>query len=474
MASRYNTLLKDTLIFGLGNLDSKLILFLMVPLYTNYMTSAEYGTVGLVFTMAQLFNPFLSLVIFDAVSRFGLSKNEKRENVLLIGYVVLCFSIVAGLILVPVVGLYGAVSEWTWYLYLYIIVSITNSIEFRFLKAKGRNKSCAFISVVQTALSASLNFFFLVFLSMGVQGCLVAYIMSNLTIDVIIFIAGDYWQDLKKAYFDEDLFKRMVFYSAPLILNNISWWVIHSSDKVMIEAMISVAALGIFTAASKIPALINVMVAIFQQAWGISAVREIETTNDGRYYSSVFKYLFLFTSCACIVFVSIMKFFMRYYVGEAFRDAWHYVPLLLVSAVFASVASYYGTMYGALKKSVNNMLTTLLAAVVNIAVNWIFIPITGIWGAVIGTVVSYIVLSFARMFDVQRYLEITTNWKTYLPNCLIIIIQAILVSFDIHIVIVSVLALVLFVIINFTDIRILIWHIIGAIKGISGRLLKVN
>ncbi len=73
MSSRYKTLIKDFFIFGLGSIGSKLILFLLVPLYTNYMTDAEYGISDLVFTTAQLVAPFLSVVIFDAVTRFGLS-----------------------------------------------------------------------------------------------------------------------------------------------------------------------------------------------------------------------------------------------------------------------------------------------------------------------------------------------------------------------------------------------------------------
>ena len=62
MASRYKPLLKDTVIFGLGNLGKKLILLLMVPLYTNFMSDAEYGIAELVFTAAQLMAPFISVV----------------------------------------------------------------------------------------------------------------------------------------------------------------------------------------------------------------------------------------------------------------------------------------------------------------------------------------------------------------------------------------------------------------------------
>lgn len=461
MTSRYRTLFKDTLIFGLGNLGTKLILFLMVPLYTNYLTKAEYGIADLVFTVAQLMAPFISVVIFDAVIRFGLSDSERKEDILLVGVIVLGMSAVLGLVFTPIIGIYKTLAEWKWYLYAYVISNIADSIGFCYLKAKGKNKTFAILSVVQTGLMASLNVFFLVYRSMGIRGYLLAYILSEIAVDIGLFFAADVVRDLKRAHFDRELFKKMVLFSSPLILNNVSWWVIQSSDKVMVEVMVSAAALGIYTAAAKIPALINVMVSIFQQAWGISAVKEFESTNDKEYYSTVLRYLFLFISGACIVFVAFMKIFMNHYVGEAFLDAWHYVPLLLVSAVFAGIAGYFGSMYSAIKKSVNNMVSTAIAAAVNLLLNWIFIPITGVWGAVIGTIAAYITIAFVRLFDVKRFVTIEIKWRTFLPTMLIIIFQAIFVSLDYHLYLVSVMAAISYFAINYKDIKSLVSRIMS-------------
>ena len=74
MNVKYTILLKDTFIFALGSFGSKIILFFMVPLYTNYMTTEEYGIADLVFTVAQFLTPIMSIVIHDAVIRYGLSK----------------------------------------------------------------------------------------------------------------------------------------------------------------------------------------------------------------------------------------------------------------------------------------------------------------------------------------------------------------------------------------------------------------
>lgn len=64
MNNKYNKLVKDTLIFALGSIGSKFILFFLVPLYTNCLTTEQYGIADLVFTIAQIFIPIISLVIF--------------------------------------------------------------------------------------------------------------------------------------------------------------------------------------------------------------------------------------------------------------------------------------------------------------------------------------------------------------------------------------------------------------------------
>ena len=94
----------------------------------------------------------------------------------------------------------------------------------------------------------------------------------------------------------------------------------------------------------------------------------------------------------------------------------------------SALAAYNGSMYGALKKSVNNMLSTLTAAIVNLIVNYITILLFGIWGAMIGTVTAYLVLAFIRIIDVKRFVDIGINWKKLIGNTIIIMLQVIITS----------------------------------------------
>lgn len=445
---KYKLLLKDTLIFAVGSLGSKLILFFLVPLYTNYMSTAEYGTADLVGSFSQLVIPFSALVINEAVIRFGLKTSERKENVLLSSFFVLTFSVfVAGLICFGL-SFYKPLSEWWMYLYIHVIFANIAEVEKAYLKVKNRNRTLAIISIGHTAVLAISNIILLTVYRTGVRGYLISNILSSAFTVTSIFFAAGIYRDIKNSSFEVRLMKQMVIYSAPLVFSNISWWVIHSSDKIMIESMINASALGIYTAATKIPSLINVIIAIFNQAWGLSTIREVESGNDRRFFGDVFSKFSTLLFAAAIFFTCLIKPFMHVYVGKEFTNAWQYTPLLLSAAVFYSISAFIGSLYAALEKSVNNMWTTILCAIINVVVNYIFISRVGVWGAIVGTITAYFIIAVLRIADVKKYVSIVSNLRQLVGNIILMIIHAILVSMNLHILVVSTVTIVLFVLNN--------------------------
>lgn len=162
-------------------------------------------------------------------------------------------------------------------------------IEFAYLKVENKNRKYALYSIAQTALLCTFSILFIAKFHLGVRGYLESDIISGLLIAGVIFFSEKLWNSLRRASFDRHLLIQMLSFSAPLVLDKISWWIIHSSDKIMIEFMLGATALGLYTVASKIPSLINVVITIFQNAWGISSIREMESSNDSEYYSTVFR-----------------------------------------------------------------------------------------------------------------------------------------------------------------------------------------
>lgn len=453
MKNKYTDLFKNIFIFALGSLGSKLILFLLVPLYTNFMTAEEYGISELVFTVSELLLPFISVTIYDAVIRFGLMKGQKPENVLLSALLVLAAGSVVLLCVAPLIGFYAELSRWNWYLCIYVIVSMFAMVIKNYLKVKDRNRLFAIISVLQTLVLAVLNVLLVAHFRMGVQGYLLSYIVSSMLSIVGMLLTGEIWKALKAAQIEKKLIKKMVLFSAPLILNNISWWLVQSFNKVLVELMLGAAYLGIYTVATKIPSLISVINSVFTQAWGLSAVKEIESTRETDFYGNVLAIYQTVVFGAAVLIISVTKPFMQIYVGEDFRDAWRYVPLLLAGASFSAISTYYGSLYSALKKSVNNMLTAILGALVNVTLCLLLLPRIGLWGAAVATALSYVVIAVSRMFDVQRYMHIRLDLVRFFGNAGLVLLQAVLVSCDFHVYAVSGLSILVFLAINGTAIK---------------------
>lgn len=446
MRNKVKNLLKDTIVFAFGTLGSKAILFLMVPLYTNYMSAEQYGVAELVITIGQLIVPIMALSIWEAVLRIGLSSGQKKADVLCNSLIVLGIGMILMILITPVLGFYRSIKEWKWYLCFYCMLYCLVQVELNYLKVVGKNKLFAGLSLLQTVVLAALNMIFIVKMNLGIKGYLLSIIISSMISASLIFMLGKYAEELKSARFNRKLSNEMVSYSAPLIITNISWWLIHSSDKIMIEWMLTGVELGIYTVATKIPGLINVITSVFSQAWGISSIKEIETSNDNTFYTKVFETYSMCIFGVVIVFSVIIKPFMRLYVGAEFMVAWYYVPILLVAAAFAALSSFMGNLLCALKKSSHCMWSTMVGAVINIGFNYMFIKQIGLWGALIGTLSAQMGIAVIRAIDVIRNMELKIGWKKFIVDVVVVIVQAVLVSCNLHINLISVVGLGLFII----------------------------
>ena len=454
MNQKVKKLIGDMGIFALGALGSKIVLFLLLPIYTNVLSDSEYGIADLVFTVGDLVLPFISLAIYNGLLRYGLIQGKRQDSILNTTILFVIGSILT-VAFTPLVGLYEPINEWKWYMCAYVIVHFSRSNALVYLKVEDKNKVYSALSILQALLLVGFNVLFLIVLKIGIKGYLLSTILSNAVLSVLAFSIGGLHKDLQQATFNRPLFKEMVIYSIPFIFNDVSWWVIHSSDKIMIEWMIGGAALGIYTAASKIPSLINVLTSIFSQAWGLASIKEYDSTNDAKFYSTVFRYYSVAMFGATILIVSITKPFMDIYVGEAFKDSWHYVPLLLVSASFNAISTFAGGLFGAIKQSKSIMTTTIIAGIANILINFFLIPVIGIYGAVVGTVSAYSVVAFFRLIILnKKVLDIDFQFKRLIVEVLIMLVHASLISAGFHITIVSIIAICCFVLITKQDLKV--------------------
>ncbi len=452
-SGKYRNLISDTTVFAVGNLGSKIISFFLVPLYTNYLTTAEFGTADYVISCANLIVPIASLVIQDAVLRFGLSKDCDKQIVLKNATLVFAFGCIISFLSLFLFAPSSILYEWKYYLFAISVSNMAWNIMSSYSKACDKNKQFAFAGMLYTFILAIVNILLLVVWPIGVKGYLTANILATIIPIIFLMISTDAFSSVLNSKYDKKLLKTMLNYSLPLIANNLSWWILNSSDKFMIEIFCDSSQLGLYAAAGKIPALISIVNTIFSQAWSISAIKEIEGEGEKQFYSNVFSafsFVVFFFAC-CVLFV--LKFFMKLYVGPDFYNSWVYVPMLIVGTVYFAFGSFFGAIYGAFKKNVSVTITTLIAAVINASINLALMPAYGVLIAAFSTAVSFFYVGTARMLGSRKFFKFEIDFKRFVINSVLLIVQAILITLNHAGYLVNSLFIVAFVIVNLKSLR---------------------
>lgn len=402
--SRSSYLLKNTAIFTLGNLATKVISFFLVPLYTNVLTTHEYGVVDLVTTVAMVAIPVLTLNISESVMRFNLDQGANQDRITKIGMTILLGTIVIGLLLIPGCNLFSEFSGLGVFVYFYCITSAASQIFLANLRGKELLVQYSVGNVLHTLLIAVFNIVFLLGFKWGIKGYLLAYILANAMIAFYALVAGKGYKAVR-ARIEKKKLKEMLRYSIALIPNSFMWWIMNSSDHLMVAGMIGVAANGIYVISYKLPNLISTLIGIFNQAWGYSAIKEKNARDAEEYSNSVFRSLIAITMIVGVGMMTFIKPFLKFYVSEDFFVAWKCTPFLIVGCVFMTFGTFMGTSYTVYKDSKGFVFSGMFGAALNIFLNLILIPRIGTVGAALATCASYIAVFIFRAIDTRKYLK---------------------------------------------------------------------
>ena len=445
--SKNKYLLKNTIVFAIGNFATKLITFLLVPLYTNALSTEQFGIVDLLYTVCSFLIPVFSFNIVESVLRFSLDKKKNNNEIMSIALVSILFMIFTSLIMIPILGVFKNFAEYKFLLYLYLITFGSSQIFLVNLKGQEKLKLYSLGNFLYALLVASLNIYLLLIIKIGISGYFLAYIISNILIIIYGMIFGNIKEIIKNFHFDKKLFKDMTKYSIVLIPTTFMWWIMNFLDRIMVTNFVSLSANGIYAVSYKIPTILTVVSSIFTQAWLFSAVKEKDSEDNESYTNKVFEFLAFGTIVIGALLVIIVKPLFKIYVAIDYYEAWKYVPYLMIGYVFLNLSTFISTTYNVHKDSKGYLFSAVSGAIVNCILNIILIPIIGVHGAALATMLSYIAVFLYRLKDTKKYLRINISYKflysstsliaisllTYIQNIYVLLIQLLLLISTVYI-----------------------------------------
>lgn len=428
--SRTNYLASNVLIFTIGTIGTKLIVFFLVPLYTVVLNTGEFGTVDLITTISAIAVPIFTLNICESVMRFSLDKGSDSKKITQIGTYILILGSIAALIIIPICSMVNLLTQYSVLVYFYLITYASSQLFLYDLRGKELLKEFSFGSILQTFMIASLNILFLLYFKLGIYGYFLAYIVANLLTTVYAIFVGKSMKAFVIRKFDIPLTKDMVKYSVLLIPNSIMWWIINSSDRIMVTRMINIEANGIYAVSYKLPIMISTFSHIFNQAWSYSAIKEEGAVDESEYNNRVLKFLTSGAMLVGITITAITKPLLKIYVSESYYSAWKYVPFLAIGCTFMIIATFMATSYTVHKDSLGYLLSSSFAAIINIVLNLILIPVIGIYGAAMATGISYVAVFLFRLINTKKYIKYNLNIKEFWCGTIMLIIVSLLTYLD--------------------------------------------
>lgn len=428
MNKKVRELSSNTLLFTISNFGSKVVSFLMVPLYTAVLSTEQFGVIDLLSTTVQLLIPIFTLNIQDAVLRFTIRDEFNKGNILNTALQILFFSSLGLSVLMIILSHYFDNNYLAFLFFSFVFGSLYN-ISSMYLKATNKVKIIAIFGIAQTVLICLLNIIFLIFIPLGENGFFIANTLGFFLCDIGIIYYGKLYKLVKIKLADRILFKRMISFSVPLVINSISWWVNNASDRYILTFFCGASVNGIYSAAYKVPTIVTTIQSIFYNAWSISAIKEFDPNDQDSFLGRVYSIYSVTSIFLCSILILCNKLVSRILFAGEFYIAWKYVPFLLCGAVFNGLALFLGCFFTATNKTKDISSTTLVGAVINILLNVFLIPLYGGYGAAFATLVGYLITWITRTVKLRKIIKLKVNWKFHIISLILLVIQSILAVF---------------------------------------------
>ena len=402
----------------------------MLPVYTAVLSREEFGTSDLISSTVSLLAPVLTIAISEACMRFALDKSRDTRQVFSVGIKTLLIGSLFFVLLGPVLKKLPGINGYYVLFAFLFVTTIINSFLNYFGRGIQKVKIVGIGGIVSAFTAVGCNLLFLLVFKWGVKGYLLSMIFAHVAASVTLFVGGKMGRYLTWDS-PRPLVKEMTTYSLPLVPNKLSWWVTHMSNRYVLNHFCGVADVGIYSAASRMPAIIDTFRGIFIEAWQLSMIAEYEKKDSDAFFNSIFKAYTVFMLLITSGLILFSKLLGTVLYAKEFFSAWQYAPLLLLSVFFGSMVSFYSPIYLAHKKTNRLFVFTAVGAVLTIVFNFILVPLISISGAAVASVISYFCIYFSMSLDAQKYINLTSDTIIFKLSYIILTAQAFLISFDI-------------------------------------------
>ncbi len=406
MIEKIKSLSKQTLIYGTSTIIGRFLNFILVPFYTNVFPPSEYGVVAVVFAYIAFLNIVYSFGFEAGYFRFASARevgDEKQNFSHPFIFIAANSFIISGIILIFHGSISAAIGvkdvSIVFYSAFILFFDAIALIPFAYLRLKNKAKLFASIKLVNISVNVILNLVLILVFKLGLE----AVFISNLAASIVtvILLVPHILKNISFSY-HKQLFNELWKFSIPYLPAALASMVVQTLNIIILRYLVDVKTVGIYNANYKLGIFMMLVVSMFEYAWRPFFLNNAKDPSAKALFAKI---LTLFTGGASVVLVfltftiqDIIKIPLpfrnkSYIIGAQYWDGVVIVPIVLFAYLFLGI--YTNLIAGIYieKKTRYLPLITGLGAVLNIVTAFLLIPVWGIVGGAISTLVSYIAMA---------------------------------------------------------------------------------
>lgn len=422
--NRNKKFIKDIGIYAIGNLGSKLITFLMVPLYTYFIADvSDFGYYDLCLSVVFFFVPFVTLQLGDGAFRFLLNAGDdmaRQREVLSVIYRALASMLSLSVVIVLVASMFWHI-KYVWLSFGLLCAMSVHDVVSQVARGMGDAKAYVASGILASVGIGVFSVLFVVVFKWGVPGIFWANILSRVIAVAFIEIKVGI---IKKYFLRHDnvpmtgwwhLFGKILKYSLPLVYTTMYWWLINCSDRFFIAHYVGLEQNGIYSVAIRFTAILQTFGFIFYQAWQDSAFRQYNSPDRNSFFSKVLNGYIFAMVIILLLYTFGLKIIYPWLVETKYQGSIEYLYPLGISAFLYTMVYFTNIIYQCALDTRRTMVQMMVVSFMNIAMNFVMIRWLGVYGVVVTSIVTYVVLLMYRFFDMARYVKLKLQTATVVP-----------------------------------------------------------
>lgn len=430
----YKRLFKQTVIYGLATVLPRMFSFILVPIYTQYLPTEEYGKVSVIFAWMMFFNVILAYGMETAFFRFYNDDHDKKSvigtstlSIFWTSTIFLFLALINRNILADLSRIDVEYITYTiWILFLDALVIIP----FSKLRALQKPVLYAIIKIGNVIVNLVLTIFFIIYLpkiaqsdpegflsTLYIEDFQVGYIfVANViaSLSTFILLSPNYFHI--QWHFDFKLWKSMLKYAIPVMIAGIAFAINEHFDKILLEYILpkDIAAdqVGIYSACYKLAVFMVLFSTAFRLGIEPFFFSHSKNENAPQTYAMITKYFVIFGSLillGVIVFSDILKILLIR--NPAYWEAMDVVPLIIVANFFLGIYHNLSVWYKLVDKTIIGAYISIVGAVITLVLNFSLIPVWGYVGSAVATIAAYGSMMLISYFMGNRFYPIPYDIK---------------------------------------------------------------